>query len=116
MKVIVFSASPNRDGLTAACAAAAVEGACSAGAEAEEIRLNDLEVGRCKVCNQGWGTCATQACCDLQDDFQALHARAIHADGYVLVTPVYWGEMSEQPKLLPTGYAAVKRLCVKTAG
>ncbi len=96
--ILVFSASPNRDGLTAACAAAAVEGAIAGGAQAEEVRLNDLDIGRCKVCNHGWGTCQTQACCEVKDDFQALHDRAIHADAYVLVTPVYWGEMSEPAK------------------
>jgi multimeric flavodoxin WrbA len=93
--VLVFCASPNRDGLTAACAEAAAEGARAGGAEVEEVRLNDLSINKCKVCNRGHGTCATQAYCELKDDFQALHARTIHADAYVLVTPVYWGEMSE---------------------
>ena len=32
------------------------------------------------------------------DDFQALHQRLIKADACVLVTPVYWGEMSESAK------------------
>jgi multimeric flavodoxin WrbA len=41
MNVIVLSASPNVDGLTAACAAAAVEGARRAGAQVQEVRLND---------------------------------------------------------------------------
>jgi multimeric flavodoxin WrbA len=34
------------------------------------------------------------------DDFQALHARILKADALVLVTPVYWGEMSESAKAL----------------
>ena len=45
MNVIVISSSPNEDGLTAACAAAAVEGVRQAGGHAEEVRLNDLHVG-----------------------------------------------------------------------
>ncbi|MGD9375408.1 MAG: NAD(P)H-dependent oxidoreductase, partial [Anaerolineae bacterium] len=56
MDVVILSASPNTDGLTAACAAAAVEGAREAGARAEEIRLNDLAVGMCQACDNGWGT------------------------------------------------------------
>jgi multimeric flavodoxin WrbA len=57
MEVIVFSSSPNREGLTAACAAATVEGVRQAGGHAEEVRLNDLQVGMCRACGNGWGTC-----------------------------------------------------------
>ncbi|MGD9099751.1 MAG: hypothetical protein PVF45_04670 [Anaerolineae bacterium] len=40
MNVIVISSSPNKGGLTAACANAAVEGVRAAGGQAQEIRLN----------------------------------------------------------------------------
>jgi len=98
MNVMVLSASPNTDGLTPACAAAAVEGARLAGADAEEVRLNDLDIGRCLACDNGWGTCRTTHECQVADDFQALHARVRGVDGLVLVTPVYWWEMSESAK------------------
>lgn len=98
MNVLVISSSPNRDGLTAACAAAAVEGVLLAGGHAEEVRLNDLRLGLCQACGNGWGTCLTAHWCQQEDDFQSLHKRVLEADGYVLVTPVYWGEMSESAK------------------
>ena len=98
MNVIVISSSPNTDGLTAACAAAAVEGARQAGGHAEEVRLNDLQVEMCHAANNGWGGCLSEHQCRTEDDFQALHARVLRADAYVLVTPVYWGEMSESAK------------------
>ncbi len=98
MNVIVFSSSPNKDGLTAACAAAAVEGVRQAGGQAEEVRLNDRQVGMCQACGNGWGACLDDHECQTEDDFQALHARVLQADAYVLVTPVYWGEMSESAK------------------
>jgi multimeric flavodoxin WrbA len=98
MNVIVISASPNKDGLTAACAAAAIEGARIAGAQAEEVRLNDLDIGLCQACDRGWGTCLSNHQCQVADDFQALHARVLQAHGLVLVTPVYWNEMSESAK------------------
>jgi multimeric flavodoxin WrbA len=98
MKVIVISASPNEDGLTAACAAAAVEGVRQAGGSAEEIRLNDLQVGMCEACDKGWGTCLLDHECQVEDDFQALHSRVLQAGACILVTPVYWGEMSESSK------------------
>ncbi len=36
--------------------------------------------------------------CQEEDDFQGIHARLAEAEGFVLVTPVYWGEMSESAK------------------
>jgi len=98
MKILVMSSSPNKDGLTAACASAAAKGIRLAGGEAEEIHLNDLAIDKCHACNDGWGTCLAEHRCQEEDDFQILHARLAQADGYVLVTPVYWGEMSESAK------------------
>jgi multimeric flavodoxin WrbA len=112
MNVIVISSSPNEDGLTAACAAAAVEGVQIAGGQAEEVRLNDLQVGMCQACDNGWGTCLAQHECQVKDDFQGLHARMMQADAYVIVTPVYWGEMSESAKAL----ADRLRRCEATRG
>jgi multimeric flavodoxin WrbA len=98
MNVIVLSSSPNKDGLTAACAAAAIMGIRLAGGHAQEVRLNDLAVGMCEACDNGWGTCQTDHECQVEDDFQELHAAVRQADALVLVSPVYWGEMSESAK------------------
>jgi multimeric flavodoxin WrbA len=98
MNVIVLSSSPNKDGLTAACAAAVVEGVHLAGGRAEEVRLNDFQVGMCQACDNGWGTCLPDHECQVEDDFQALHARVRRADALAIVSPVYWGEMSESAK------------------
>jgi len=98
MKILVISSSPNDDGLTSACAAAAAVGLAEAGGVVEEVCLNDLKVGMCKACDRGWGTCLEEHECQELDDFQALHAQVRQADGLVLVTPVYWGEMSESAK------------------
>jgi multimeric flavodoxin WrbA len=98
MKVLVIHSSPNLDGLTAACSAAAAEGARAAGAEVAEIRLNDLAIGSCEACGDAWGTCRSIHECQVEDDFQTLHAQTCAADALILVTPVYWGEMSESAK------------------
>ncbi len=112
MKVMVISSSPNVDGLTAACASAAVEGVRQAGGQAEEVWLNDLQVGMCQACDKGWGTCLHAHECQVEDGFQALHAQVLQADAYALVTPVYWGEMSESAKAL----ADRLRRCEATRG
>jgi multimeric flavodoxin WrbA len=62
------------------------------------VRLNDMGVGMCEACDNGWGTCWGEHECQVEDDFQALHARVLAADALVLVTPVYWHEMSESAK------------------
>lgn len=98
MKLLVITASPNKDGLTAACSSAAIAGIRAAGGSADELCLNDLAIGKCQACDNGWGTCHAEHHCQIEDDFQAVHAQAIKADALVLVTPVYWGEMSESAK------------------
>jgi multimeric flavodoxin WrbA len=98
MHVIVLSASPNKDGLTAACTAAAIEGVTLAGGTTESICLNDRRIGMCHACDNGWGTCRTLHQCQVLDDFQSLHEHVLKADALVLVTPVYWGDLSESAK------------------
>ena len=34
----------------------------------------------------------------MEDDFQKLHAQMSEADGYIIITPVYWHDMSESLK------------------
>lgn len=98
MQFLVISSSPNIDGLTAACAQAALAGIRQSGSQAQEIRLNDLNIGMCEACGNGWGTCLNENRCQVLDDFQSLHALTLQADGIALITPVYWGEMSESAK------------------
>jgi len=98
MNIMIISSSPNKDGLTAACANSALEGVLKAGGLADHIWLNHLKVGMCQACERGWGTCLEEHRCQVEDDFQSLHSRCIHSDGLILISPVYWGEMSESAK------------------
>ena len=98
MRVLVIHSSPNLDGLTAACARAALEGVGGAGGQAEVVRLNDLDIGLCQACDNGWGMCRSEHRCIQEDDFAALQGRFAAAEGYVLVTPVYYGDLSETMK------------------
>ncbi len=100
MNILILYSSPNDDGLTAACAEAAAAGARQAGGNVETVCINDLDLHHCQACERGWGTCQAEHRCQLLDDFQALHERILAAGGLVLVTPVYWGEMSESAKAL----------------
>jgi multimeric flavodoxin WrbA len=97
-KIAVITSSPNKDGLTAACGNAARKGLEAAGAEVEMIDLNAHDIGRCRACGTGYGTCRADHTCQTQDDFGDLHRQLLAADGYVVVSPVYWGDLSESAK------------------
>jgi multimeric flavodoxin WrbA len=98
MNVMIFTSSPNLDGLTAACGNSAKEGALEAGANVVMTNLNQQKIGRCQACGNGWGPCRNEHECQVQDEFQALHASLANMDAFVFVTPVYFGEMSESAK------------------
>ena len=112
MDVVILSASPNDDGLTAACAAALHRGVVEGGGRSEEVRLNDFDLAQCQACDRGWGTCRTDHRCQVQDDFQSLHNLACKADAIAVVTPVYFGQMSESAKAFTDRF----RRCEATRG
>lgn len=98
MSILVLWATPNDNGLTAACKEAALSGIKSAGKTAEEVKLNALDIRRCQVCSTGFGICNTKHICCMDDDFNKLKDKFTEADAVILVSPVYWGEMSEPLK------------------
>lgn len=98
MGALMLSGSPNGDGLTAACVDAAVRGLEAAGVPCEEIRLTDSNIGICRQCDNGWGTCLSEHRCRTEDGFEAVHERVLASEALVFVTPVYWGDLSESMK------------------
>jgi multimeric flavodoxin WrbA len=98
MNVMIITGSPNIDGLTAACGNAAKAGAEEAGAHVVMVNLNRQKIGRCQACENGWGPCRNEHVCQVKDDFQKLHASIKDMDAFVMVTPVYFGDLSESAK------------------
>ena len=98
MKVLIVTSSPNKDGLTAACGEQARAGILDSGAVAKVVSLNESKIGMCRACNKGWGSCFDKHSCQTGDGFQALHSEMKDMDAFILVTPVYWGDMSESAK------------------
>ncbi len=98
MKIVVWNSSPNKDGLTAACAQAFAQGAEGAGAEVETVHLCDHEVRACGQCDRGWGLCIKEGRCVLEDDFEKLRQQVFAADAWALANPVYFGDLSESAK------------------
>ncbi len=98
MKVIAFNASPRKKGNTSTLIKAVLEGAESAGAETQEVRLHDLNMKGCQACyickDKQPGVCA------LKDDLTpSLHAIQ-DSTGIVLGSPIYMYRTAGQMKIL----------------
>jgi len=96
-QVLVILGSPRRMGNSAALAARISRGAESAGAEVENLFLQDLEISPCRGCE----TCQQHDSqgCAIQDDMQEIYPKLIRADAWVIASPVYWFTMSAQTKI-----------------
>lgn len=95
MKVTVIWSSPNKDGLTNTAAKQFMQGLKNSGAEINEVWLNRKKIEHCKACGNGWGNCQKTGECALQDDFSDIYKMLQESDGIVLVSAVYWSDMTE---------------------
>lgn len=98
MKVLIVTSTPNKEGLTAACGEAAQQGVVDGKSRARLVNLNEHEILRCAVCDDGWGPCRKTHRCRLEDGFADLQRMFDEAEGFAWVTPVYFGEPSETMK------------------
>ena len=98
MKIMIITSSPNKEGLTERCGEAAKKGIEKGNGEVIMVRLNDLNILKCKACDQGWGICLKSDKCILEDDFEKVHEAMGEVDGFVVITPVYFHDMSESAK------------------
>ena len=99
MKIAILSGTPKHDGLCRSVIDAVAEGARAGGAETDEIRLCDYDIGRCRACGTGWGTCRDENYCAYgSDGFDEIKSRLQACDAIIMATPVYWGEATEHFK------------------
>ena len=97
--MLIVSGTPKDDGLCRSFVTGACEAAKSRGAEVEVIELIGLSA--CRMCGGGWGNCRSEHRCLFgdSDSFGEFQEKVRWADGFVLITPVYWGEVSEGMKI-----------------
>lgn len=95
-KVIALAGSPRRRGNTGLLLEAAVKGARDAGAEVEVVYTNSLKIKPCQGCNN----CGKLAGCIYQDDMTYLVEAFKAADAFIISSPVYFGSVSAQLKLV----------------
>lgn len=95
-KVIALAGSPRKRGNTGLLLEAAVKGAREAGGEVDVVYTNSLKIRPCQGCN----SCAKLAGCIYQDDMTGLIEAFKAADAFIVSSPVYFGSVSAQLKLV----------------
>jgi len=96
MKLMVISGSRNPEGQTAKAAEALIQGAESAGGPTELVFLPEMNIERCRQCDErGWGDCRAKGQCVVEDDLAPLVDKIRDADAVAFANPVYFGDLSE---------------------
>jgi multimeric flavodoxin WrbA len=95
---IIITASPNKDGLTAACGKAAFDGVTGAGGQAELIDISEAKLEACHICGTSWGACRETSKCVIGDILPELQAKIRSSEGVILITPVYFMQPGERMK------------------
>jgi len=99
MKVVVISASPNKIGLTNNCVEICVKTLREQSQEVATICLNHYNIKKCEACGpRGWGICLEEHKCRMEDDFHLLQEKINSFNAIILISPVYFHEMSESAK------------------
>jgi multimeric flavodoxin WrbA len=94
--VLVISSSPRANGNSGLLCHEFARSAREAGAQVEEAALRALDIAPCKACYGCWTTHR----CVLHDDMAALLEKIAAADVLCVATPVYFGLLSGQLKVM----------------
>lgn len=95
-RVLVISTSLRNNSNSEILADAFLDGAQSAGHEAEKVSLKNKTLAFCRGCL----ACHKTGNCVLHDDAEEIVEKMSHADVLVFATPIYYYEMSGQMKTL----------------
>ncbi|MCQ6253885.1 flavodoxin family protein [Methanocaldococcus sp.] len=96
MKVIGISGSPRPDGNTSLLVRESLNAITEEGIETEFISLAGKELNPCLGCN----ICKETGYCQILDDIDPILEKMKEADGIILGSPVYFGGVSAQLKML----------------
>ncbi len=96
MKVLGISGSPRVGGNTDILLDNVLEGAKSKGADTEKVVLNKLRFSPCQECEN----IKDDGSCIVQDDMQELYKKIKDADALILASPIFFGSLSAQTKMM----------------
>jgi multimeric flavodoxin WrbA len=91
MKIIAINGSHRKGKNTATLLNALLEEATAGGATTELLELTDYNIKHCLSCNKCLGR---PQCSITDDDMAAIGDKLLAADGIVLGSPVYWGNVT----------------------
>ena len=95
-QVLGIMASPRKGGNTDVLLDAALEAARQSGAITEKIIINNLSFVPCQDCED----VREDGKCKIQDDFQKIYEAVLSADSIIIASPIYFGSISAQLKML----------------
>lgn len=106
MKILGINGSPRIGGNTDILLDKVLEGARSEGAETEKIILNRLKFSPCQECEdmRGDGECI------IKDDMHEIYKKIRDADAVVLASPIFFGSLSAQTKMMIDRFQCLWRL------
>ncbi len=96
VKIIGIIGSPRKKGNTAFLVEKALESAEDAGANVESIHLGEMEIESCNACD----ICKMTGECPKDDGINHLLSKIQEAHGLIIGSPVYFGNVSAQLKIL----------------
>jgi len=105
MKVLGINGSPRKGGNTEILLDNALKGAQNNGAEVEKIVLNNLEFSPCQECEN----MSDDRFCIIEDDMQTVYRKAEEADAIILASPIFFGSLSAQTKMMIDRFQCVWR-------
>ncbi len=96
MYVLGISGSPRTGGNTDILLEEALKGAREKGVRTEKIILNNLKMVPCQECVDA----KDDGTCKIEDDFQGLYKKIMNADAVILASPIFFGSLSAQTKIM----------------
>jgi multimeric flavodoxin WrbA len=96
VKIIGINGSPRTEGNTAFLVETAIKAAEEAGADTEIINLGSATLEPCIACD----ICKATGECAIYDDVRGISEKLIEADGIIIGSPVYFGSVTSQLKML----------------
>lgn len=94
--VLGILGSPRIGGNTDILLDKTLSGAKEKGAKPEKIILNNLKVRPCQECEK----VKDDGTCKIKDDFQFLYKKIKKADALILASPIFFGSLSAQTKIM----------------
>ena len=105
MKVLGINGSPRKGGNTDILLDNVLKGTQNRGARVEKIVLNNLKFSPCQECEN----MPSDRFCIIEDDMQTVYKKVEEADAIILASPIFFGSLSAQTKMMIDRFQCVWR-------